>query len=207
MQPNQTERYALRLLLLNVKGACSFQDLKSFNGINYETFHEAAQKRGFLEDDKEWIKCLEEACSCDTDCGRLRELFAIILTQCQPSTPNQLWHKFKDEFSADVLYSQRLHRGDMDLPADQKTYDTTLYLIEVILNKLGKRLSDFSGMPTFSTNNVINYNTQESSLITEELNYNQEELTNFLHSTIPNLNSDQKNIFDYITKNSANGNT
>jgi hypothetical protein len=43
--------------------------------------------------------------------------------------------------------------------------------------------------------------------MTEELNYNQEELTAFLHSTVPSLNSDQMNIFDYITKNSANGNS
>jgi hypothetical protein len=206
VQPNQTERYALRLLLLNIKGACSFDDLRTFNGIIYNTFHEAAQKHGFLDDDKEWQKCLEEACHCETNCDRLRELFVIILTQCSPSNPHLLWLEFRDHLSHDVLMSQRRQRDEPNFQPDEQTYNTALYLTDLILSRLGRSLSDFPGMPTFDVNKVLGNNPQRSELINEELQYDQDELQAFLQSAVPSLNKDQKEIFDFITSDNENSN-
>lgn len=57
----EIERYNLRVLLLHVRGARSFQELRSFDGVTYETFTEAAQKRNLIENDDEVEKCLDEA--------------------------------------------------------------------------------------------------------------------------------------------------
>ena len=52
------EKYCLRVLLLNRKGAKSFNDLKTVNCKQYSTYREAVEKPGLIEDDKEWITCL-----------------------------------------------------------------------------------------------------------------------------------------------------
>jgi hypothetical protein len=53
--------YFLRVLLHKVAGAKSFEDLRSFEGVHYNSFKEACLARGFLQDDREWHACLAEA--------------------------------------------------------------------------------------------------------------------------------------------------
>src|SRR5882762_6866879 len=61
VHPSAGERFYLRLLLVNVKGAESWDDLRRFDGVLHHTFKAACLARGLLEDDGEWKKCLEEA--------------------------------------------------------------------------------------------------------------------------------------------------
>lgn len=68
--PTAGERFHLRTLLMVVKGAKSFDDLK----------------RGLLEDDGEWRICLEDAAEIQTG-SQLRHLFAILLLFCSPANP------------------------------------------------------------------------------------------------------------------------
>ena len=44
-----------------VKGATCYGDIRTHNGIVYETFKEACAARGLLTDDSEWYKTFEEA--------------------------------------------------------------------------------------------------------------------------------------------------
>ncbi|XP_065322969.1 uncharacterized protein LOC135930111 [Gordionus sp. m RMFG-2023] len=53
VDPKSGERFFLRLLLLHVVGATSFEYLRTVNGVLYNTFKEAAFKRNLLVDDKE----------------------------------------------------------------------------------------------------------------------------------------------------------
>jgi hypothetical protein len=59
--PSIGERYYLRLLLVSVPGPTSFEDLKTFNGIQYDFFQEACLARHLIENDNAWIECFEEA--------------------------------------------------------------------------------------------------------------------------------------------------
>jgi hypothetical protein len=61
VHPSADERFYLRLLLICVKGATSFEHLKTFGITEHPTFKEAYIARGLLEDDSEWLQCLEEA--------------------------------------------------------------------------------------------------------------------------------------------------
>ncbi|MFN9980396.1 MAG: hypothetical protein ACK53Y_10800, partial [bacterium] len=54
------ERFYLRMLLLHVKGATSFDSLKTVDGIMCETFKAAAELRGLLDTDDEWDRCLTD---------------------------------------------------------------------------------------------------------------------------------------------------
>ena len=79
INPSDEERFSLRLLLLNVKGATSFNDLRTFEDIPYTTFKACAIARGLLQDDKIWDETLTEAALFTTDTRKLRVLFAMIL--------------------------------------------------------------------------------------------------------------------------------
>ncbi len=57
---NDPESYYLRLLL-NIRGAISFEDLKTMDNKTYETFKVAAIQRKLLADDKEWEEAMAEA--------------------------------------------------------------------------------------------------------------------------------------------------
>jgi hypothetical protein len=54
VQPSEGERYYLRILLTHIKGATSFDDLKSINGYVCNTFKEVCILLNLLEDDTEW---------------------------------------------------------------------------------------------------------------------------------------------------------
>jgi len=100
VSPNDAERFYLRLLLLNVSGPQSFDDLKTVDGVICETFRDAAAKRELLLDDQEYRYCLEEAIFYQMS-SQLRELFAIILVFGTPSNPLQLWTTFSGNFCDD----------------------------------------------------------------------------------------------------------
>jgi len=53
-----TERFHMRVLLNHVKGATSFAHLRTYGGVTYGTFKEAAAARGLLADDAEWDEAL-----------------------------------------------------------------------------------------------------------------------------------------------------
>ncbi|KAH9402766.1 hypothetical protein TYRP_015520 [Tyrophagus putrescentiae] len=61
------------------KGAESFEDMRTFNGVVYATYKEAAIARGLLTDDAEHIRCLEEAVDMYPE-YMIRYLFALILS-------------------------------------------------------------------------------------------------------------------------------
>jgi len=95
VSPTQTELFHLRLLLLTVKGATSFNDLKSVNGVICQSFSMACLALGLIEDDDEWKRAkLNEAVERMMP-RQLRRLFVHILIHCQPLHPEEFWENFK----------------------------------------------------------------------------------------------------------------
>ena len=90
--PTEGERYYLRLLLMNVRGPTSYEDLRTMNERCYTTFREAAEKRGLLRSDNNLIDCMSEAVSYQMPYS-LRRLFATLLVYCNPGNPIDLWKK------------------------------------------------------------------------------------------------------------------
>ncbi|XP_073291189.1 uncharacterized protein [Primulina huaijiensis] len=66
--PTEGERYYLRVLLLHVRGAVSFDDLLTVSGQTCFSFKEVAQRRGLLESDRSNFECLNEAMSFHMPC-------------------------------------------------------------------------------------------------------------------------------------------
>ena len=100
------ERHFLRVMLTHVRGATSFANLRTVDGVLHPDYKHAAIALGVFEDDGEWERCLQEAADIRTG-PSLRELFATCLLFGPPSHPEALWQKFRQHLLEDYLYHAR----------------------------------------------------------------------------------------------------
>jgi hypothetical protein len=190
--PSSGECFFLCLLLTAVKGATSFEYLRTVDNVVYGSFKEACFARGLLEDDREWIQCLEEASAMQTG-SQPRSLFITILIGGNPTKPEDLWDCFRVHICDDLKYRLQ-HRGIPD-PSDEQVYDYGLYLMEKLLKAQGSSLDKFPPMPVSLMGWTVllgNY------LLMEQKDYNQDQQQQMADQCIPNLNPDQHSAFDQI---------
>uniref|UniRef100_A0A914YGP9 Helitron helicase-like domain-containing protein n=1 Tax=Panagrolaimus superbus TaxID=310955 RepID=A0A914YGP9_9BILA len=95
--PSLVERYCLRELLGTVKGPSNYEDLKTFNGIQYATFRESAVAYGLFVDDSISNLTLAEIVTYAMP-RQCRQVFALILLYNQPEDPQKLWDAYKKQF-------------------------------------------------------------------------------------------------------------
>ncbi|XP_065315484.1 uncharacterized protein LOC135924355 [Gordionus sp. m RMFG-2023] len=131
VDPKSGERFFLRLLLLHVVGATSFEYLRTVNGVLYNTFKEVAFKRNLLVDDKEWEAFMEEASTFLMPI-QLRQSFAFICIFCQPENPNNLWEKFKKYLIEDFAHTHTDSIAINMALSDIEKYCTTMVFVVVI---------------------------------------------------------------------------
>lgn len=98
--PSEGERFYLRLLLCYVHGPTSFQSLRTYEGVVYNTFKEACIARGYLESDDEWISCLADAAVSGTG-FQVRQLFATILIFGSVQNVGDLYNMYFNTMSED----------------------------------------------------------------------------------------------------------
>ncbi|XP_055924684.1 uncharacterized protein LOC129956768 [Argiope bruennichi] len=103
LPPKNVEYFYLRLLLLDVRGPTSFESLRTVNGIVRSTFRTACQEFNLLENDNHWDMTMAEA-TISASPNQISVLFAVILSTCFPSNPRDLWNKYKDNMSEEILH-------------------------------------------------------------------------------------------------------
>ncbi|XP_026439102.1 uncharacterized protein LOC113337723 [Papaver somniferum] len=149
VSPNAGELYYLRMLLTTVRGANSFEDLKTLSNGDvdevHNTFQDACIALGILAHDGESEKCLQEAVVMQNG-NQLRKLFCIILSQCNPSRPEVLWAKFGMNICDDLPRRLRT-RFNIQNPTDELAMDYGLYLLDQLLQRSGKKLEKYESMP------------------------------------------------------------
>ncbi|CAN1725751.1 ATP-dependent DNA helicase pif1 [Linum perenne] len=193
--PSSNERYYLRVLLHIVKGCRSFEEIKTVNGVTYESFKETCYALGFLADDNEWHDCLQEVSTWASG-RKMRRIFATMLAFSQVSNVKDLWERNWELLSEDILYNQRrmLNRPNLTLCVDE-IKDICLLEIQKFLQGIGTSLENFQGMPLPRTNL---YGTS-NSLLSDELHWNEEQMRDVFNTNYRKLNEEQKRAFDMIT--------
>jgi hypothetical protein len=89
-------------MLLNcIKGATSYEHLRTVDGIEHDTFKDACIVMGLLVDNNEWHQALEEA-SIWALGRQLRDMFASMLMFCEVMNPRQLWDAHWESLSDDI---------------------------------------------------------------------------------------------------------
>ncbi|VDK71047.1 unnamed protein product, partial [Cylicostephanus goldi] len=132
VNPKMSELYALRKLLYNVRGASSYEYLRTVNGITYDSFMGAAEAAGYVVTETEWEKCLESASAVAMP-SDIRRLYAQILLYCRPTNPVYLWNLYK--FS---MRTRRRNPNESESSLDMRS----LTYIETILKNNGASLED-----------------------------------------------------------------
>jgi hypothetical protein len=196
--PSSGERYYVRMLLTVVRGATSFDVLKTVNGEVCETFHEACRRRGLLQDDGEWQLCLQEASITQTG-SALRSLFATMLLFCQIGDPSALWSRFKT-FICDDLQRALEHKG-VDPIEEGDPVDYGLYLLDQLLHRSGSGLDYFPGMP--KPQKAWDH-VGQNRLITEQHSYDRAEEGRKAAENCLMLNPEQWFAFDSILESALN---
>ncbi|XP_011858756.1 PREDICTED: uncharacterized protein LOC105556283 [Vollenhovia emeryi] len=176
VSPTEIELFHLRILLLNVKGAISYNELKTVNGELHHTFTSACLALGLIEDDNEWKLAINEA-SVWMMPKHLRLLFVRILMHCQPVHPKELWEEFKVALSEDYI------RRFGQVTGIRKAY----VQIDQLLRKEGWELSQFPEMEQITAE----YEKEDTDHLQREALLGQQQYSQ--------LNCDQKSIVDYVS--------
>ncbi|XP_051176773.1 uncharacterized protein LOC127291617 [Leptopilina boulardi] len=180
VSPKDVERYFLRVLLLYVRGAKSFEDVRTYEGITYNTFVEAVRARNLIVDDSEWDNCLAEAVSMKFP-KELCRLFAYICVFGLPVNAIDLWNKYKEH----MVF-------DNNVPVEVAT-QKALILINEVLNFHGFSLNKF-GLPNIDQKIIDDYISVDKKANELSLKLLKEESEVLIKS----LNNDQRKIFDDV---------
>ena len=192
VSPSNPELFHLRLLLTRVKGATSFESLKTVDGTICESFQAACLARGLIENDEEWKRTLQES-SFWMMPKQLRRLFVRLLIFCTPVDPLSLWDEFKQKMSEDFIRS-----SDSELHAEKKTYVS----LHKMLQYHNKHINDYFSIPEYNINFDIFHDINNE-------NFGEEQLQNMLKkgkSQYSKMNNEQKNIVDEILNSLNHGN-
>ena len=152
-----------------------------------------------MQDDREWLLCLQEAAHFSMG-SQLRRLFIIIMVHCGPVDPHHLWEASRDHLCDDLRHHliNVLHIPE---PTQEQIYDYGLHLIAQDLRRHGKRLQDFPYMPLPQEN----WGHQEGNqLINEQRQYNIQELQQFVQRGLPTLNPQQTILYNAVMNSVIN---
>jgi hypothetical protein len=196
VHPSVGERYFLRMLLLVVKGAKSYEDVRRYNGVLYPTFKLACNARGLLGDDQEWYDAFDEAAAWATS-SQLRKLFVTMLMFCEVRDECAFFEKVWRLLADDIQYRLRDIIGNPEFQVPDT--DLRNYLLDdlsALFSRNGARLRDHS-LPEKTNSSEGAYGNR---LIEEELAYDAHQLMSDAEDTVRKLNSEQLSAFKTITE-------
>lgn len=197
VQPNNQECFFLRLLLIYVRGPRSFADLKTVNGRLCASFREAWE-RNLLENDSHWDTTLADASNTASP-SQIRTLFAILVTTCFFSHPKDLWDKYKDYMSEDILHRLRETNQNPNLSFSLPIYYEALILVEEIcLSIVNKRLAQF-GMYAPERSVGAHYDRD----LARETNIDIFGLGDYVENNLAKLLPEQREVYDTILQATA----
>ena len=166
--------YYLRLLLTVVRGATSFEHLRTIDGFVHTSFKEVSIALRLLEDHGEWDAMFTDTKEFMTG-HALRHLFVLALQHTTITNPLQIWQQFGNSFCDDL--SNILRTGRLIATANgeaiegELSYDYGLYHVQQLLNQYGKSLAKFRlPEPVLDWRNMDGPGVR-NTLVGEELGY------------------------------------
>jgi hypothetical protein len=91
------------MLLSVVRGAKSYEEVRTYRNVLHPTFRDACQARGLIGDDTEWVSLFDEAVLWATP-WQLRCLFITILIYCEVGNVHVLFDAYYKYMADDVAY-------------------------------------------------------------------------------------------------------
>jgi hypothetical protein len=194
VHPTAGELYYLRMLLMIVKGAQSYADVRTYDGVVYGTYREACEARGLLEGDNEWHLLFDEAIVTASS-AQLRQLFVTVLLYCSVGDVRSLFDKYWLYMTDDIhnRLKKALDNPHCVIPHDHLLNMLLHELIAVFANS-GGNIKDFNLPHPSSVPHVLGTNR----LIDEEITIDPLMLAMHADSFVQQLNNDQITVFNTI---------
>ncbi|XP_019163439.1 PREDICTED: uncharacterized protein LOC109159782 [Ipomoea nil] len=193
--PATGEIFYLRCLLNKVRGPKSYEDIRTANGVQYDSFRDACYARGLGDDDNEYVDAINEA-SHWASADQLRRLFVTLLMSSCMGKPEIVWHAVWQHLSDDAQFNVRRQLQNRDFVlTDSHKMNFALVEIEKLLSNHGKSLKDYPEMPTanFGALNII-----ANRFIQEELAYDCGEQEKENQELERQLTDEQKAIYNEV---------
>lgn len=170
------KRFCLRILLMHIKGPKSYLDLRTINGILYDSFEKACEAANLLNNSENWHDYFSEIVECQMP-KALRKTFYAICANVMISNPRKIIDDFYKYFTEDIA-------KDNDVDVRQELYDI-LYAELKELKVDIKNLNIFPESYVFKSNELNNKDTKNCNI----------------EKSLLLLNEKQREFYDIITRN------
>ncbi|KAJ3706867.1 hypothetical protein LUZ61_010572 [Rhynchospora tenuis] len=192
--PTAGDLYYQRMLLNSVRGAASFEDLRTVNGVLYNTYKEACNALGLLHDNSEWLYTMQEAAA-SASSDQLRSIFIDILLYSDVADAKELWTSCWSFMGDDIIREMRSAHGNFQLTIDPDVLkDYILHKLSDILFIRGYSLQ-YVDLPVPLHNRPTGFTNR---LLSEQYSYNTADLRMQIPHLMSGLNIEQKTIFDVV---------
>ncbi|XP_016195314.1 uncharacterized protein LOC107636308 [Arachis ipaensis] len=195
------EIFYLRLLLNVQRGCKSFENIRTVDGVVYDSFKAACNALGLLSDDQEFINAIKKTAELSSG-FQLCQLFVTLLASNSMNKPELVWRDTWRLLADDILYYRRRELQLQELVMTEEELEV-LCLIEVekLLQMNGRSLKDFSQMP-FPNQDLVSHFS--NSMIMNEMNYDVDQLREEHDVNLDKLIDEQKLIYERIIDTVAN---
>ncbi|POS81966.1 hypothetical protein EPUL_006706, partial [Erysiphe pulchra] len=198
--PRQGEHFYLRTLLTVKRGARSYRDLYTVNGVYCGTASAACRALGLVFDDSDWVSLFEEVKD-SSSASSLRQTFAAAIMHSAIISPQDLWDRFKIPFTDDCLWRMRTLGDRVDAPPSSWTeeecrFDFGLLLLEENLGHLG--LDWQTARINGPRHRWIVH--EENALIAEAMDVDRESEAAMHSSALTVLSTGQRAAYDTIVR-------
>jgi hypothetical protein len=190
VRPTAGEPYYIKLLL-NMKAASSWENLRTVDGYLYSTFQEAAVAADLFIRGNEADLVMKEAVEDLSLPSQLRWLFTHLILNGRCESPLILWSEYSEHCSVDFFYGEahEVHEHAEDL---------ALQDIGSLLDDAGRRLSDFGLPEPRHYNHAILAEVRRHGC---QPQVRAEKVTQAYNS----FNPEQRAVFDAVTSSVMNG--
>ena len=193
VHPKDRECFMVRLLLSHRRGPTSFDDLKTVDGVVCATFEEAAERLGILESDSHWENTLLEA-STTMMPRAMRAMFSVMIAECNLSRPQELWDKFKEAMSHDILRQERLLNPEAEFD-DRIANKALIWIEDLVVEMKNQRLHEYGLRSPDRENNDVD---DGNRMIERETSYDRDELADTVETRQNSLTPEQRSVFDRV---------
>ena len=179
-----------------VKGARSYEDIRTYDDVVYDTFKEACAARGLLGDDREWSYAFDEADSWASS-GQLRSLFVLMIVHCGIADESAFFEKHWHAMADDILFNlqQALNNSSYSVP-DAQLRNMVLQELHTLFVRNGVSMSSFN-LPSINCDSSFQ---SANRLIDDEMSYDIDNLCVNAPLLYDQLNVDQRNAYDRIVQ-------
>ena len=126
------------MLLVNVLGPTSFQQLRIVNGVALAAFRSACQALNLLDNERHGDARINDACKMSHP-NQIRAMFASL---------TELWERDKSYMVEAIFRRIRNENSNMNRNFTVEIYNEALIMIEDLCLEIAKKVSNILGIPS-----------------------------------------------------------